>query len=105
MGSTMALDAAILGKPSCYINYDVKSDYNWSVKRTYRFIHFNMIKDIDPVFWIKDRNRIYEELNNAMKNVEAKKQGRHQWVARATKLPIEDTIPRMWKFLKETYEV
>lgn len=105
MGSTMALDAAILGKPSCYINYDVESDYNWSVKRTYRFIHFNMIRDIDPVFWIKDRTTIYEVLNSALKNVTAKKEGRGKWVARATQLPIDGTIPRMWKFLKEAYEV
>ena len=105
MGSTMALDAAILGKPCCYINYDVESQYNWSVKRTYRFIHFNMIKDIDPVFWIKDRSNIYNVLNNALKNVEAKSEGRNQWVERATQLPIEETIPRMWEFLKEAYEV
>jgi len=105
MGSTMALDAAILGKPSCYINYDVESTYNWSVKRTYRFIHFNMIKDIDPVFWIKDRNKIYGILEHALSNVEVTKEGRDQWIERATELPIEETIPRMWKFLSEAYEV
>ncbi len=105
MGSTMALDAAILGKPSCYINYDVKSQYNWSVKRTYRFIHFNMIEDIDPVFWIKDRTNIFSVLNHALNHVESKNEGRNNWVARATQLPIEGTIPRMWNFLKEAYEV
>jgi hypothetical protein len=105
MGSTMALDAAILGKPSCYINYDVESQYHWSVKRTYRFIHFNMIKDIDPVFWIQDRNAILDVLKNALENENTKTEGRNKWVDRATQLPIEETIPRMWKFLKEAYEV
>lgn len=105
MGSTMALDAAILGKPSCYINYDVKSEYNWSVERTYRFIHFNMINDIDPVFWIKERTQVLEVLENALGNIESKKQGREDWIARATTLPIENTISRMWNFMKDAYEV
>ena len=105
MGSTMALDSAILGKPACYINYDVESNYNWSVKRTYRFIHFNMIKDIDPVFWIKDRSDVLNILQHALKNKEEKEAGRQHWIERATQLRIDETIPRMWSFLKEAYEV
>jgi hypothetical protein len=105
MGSTMALDAAILGKPSCYIKYDVESNYNWSVKRTYRFIHFNMIKDIDPVFWIEQRSEVLSVLTHALKNKEEKKEGRQSWIQRAIQLPIDETISRMWNFLKEAYEV
>lgn len=99
MGSTMALDAAILGKPSCYINYDVESTFDWSVDRTYKFIHFKMIKDIDPVFWIDDREHRLEVLKQALSHTDAKKRGREQWIARATQLPIEDTIERMWNYL------
>ncbi|MEQ6123915.1 hypothetical protein AAON49_06935 [Pseudotenacibaculum sp. MALMAid0570] len=99
MGSTMALDAAILGKPSCYINYDVESTFDWSVNRTYKFIHFKMIKDIDPVFWINNREARLEVLKEALTNTEDKKEGREKWMARATQLPIEETINRMWKYL------
>lgn len=105
MGSTMALDAAIIGKPSCYINYDVESQYDWSVKRTYRFVHFNMIKDIDPVFWINVRDQILTTLEKVLTNKEAKKEGREEWIKRATEIPIDETIPRMWNFIKEVYEI
>jgi len=105
MGSTMALDSAILGKPACYINYDVESNYNWSVKQIYRFIHFNMIKDIDPVFWIKKREDVYNVLKYALENKDEKKKGRKEWIEKAVELPIEETIPRMWTFLKEAHEV
>ncbi|MFD2567780.1 hypothetical protein [Pseudotenacibaculum haliotis] len=99
MGSTMALDAAILGKPSCYINYDVESTFDWSVERTYKFIHFKMIKDIDPVFWINNRKTRLEVLREALTHSESKKEGREQWINRATQLPIKGTIERMWKHL------
>ena len=105
MGSTMALDSAILGKPACYIKYDVESNFNWTVNRTYRFIHFNMIKDIDPVFWIQQKSEVLTVLKNALKNKEEKKEGRQQWIQRATELPIDETIPRMWSFLKELHDV
>lgn len=105
MGSTMALDSAILGKPACYINYDVESEYSWSVERTYRFIHFKMIKDINPVFWIKKREEVFSVLKHALENKDENKKGRQQWIERAIQLPINKTIPRMWSFLKEVYEV
>lgn len=99
MGSTMALDAALLNKPSCYINYDVASDYNWTVKRIYRFIHFKMIKKINPVFWIHDRKDFLNVLVTALKNPSKTKKGRENWIESITKLPIEDTNKRMWNFL------
>lgn len=105
MGSTMALDSAILGKRACYINYDVESEYNWTVEKTYRFMHFNMIKDIDPVFWIRNQNEVLNVLKHALQNKEEKKEAGQRWVERATKKPIDQTIERMWHFLKEAYEI
>ncbi len=105
MGSTMALDAAILGVPACYINYDVPSNYNWSVERTYQFIHFNIIKDIHPVFWIQNRSELKEKLQKGLENPEKTLKGRQQWIERVTTLPIRETNQRMWKHLKDTHEV
>lgn len=105
MGSTMALDAALLGKPSCYINYDVESDFEWSVQRTYKFIHFKIIKDIDPVFWITNRTQIATVLKEAMENPSVTESGRRLWIERVTKLPILETNKRMWNHLLDTYEV
>ncbi len=99
VGSTMAIDASFLRKPTCYIRYELKNNYNWSVERAYNYIHFKIIKDIHPVFWIKDRNQIEKVLKNALENPEKTEKGRQQWVARVTKLPIDKTIERMWNHL------
>lgn len=105
MGSTMALDAALLSKPSCYINYDVESSYNWTVKRIYRFIHFNMIKKINPVFWIHDRKDVLTIIKEALENPSKTKNGREEWIQSITTLPIEETNKRMWNYLLSADEI
>ncbi len=105
MGSTMALDAALLGKSSCYINYDVPSNYNWTVKRTYQFIHFKMIKALNPVFWMHDRNSVVDVLKVALENPEKTAIDRQKWIETITTLPILETNKRMWNYLIATDEV
>lgn len=105
MGSTMALDAALLNKPACYINYDVPSNYNWSVKRTYKFIHFDMIKKINPVFWINSKKEIQDVIKTALIEDDEKKLDRELWIKSITELPVEETNKRMWHFLLEQNEV
>mgnify|MGYP005989499341 CR=1 FL=1 len=105
MGSTMAIDAAILNKPSCYINYDVESNFNWSVKMAYNFIHFNIIKDIKPLFWIDERNKFKETIKEALINPNKTKNDREVWINRVTKTPIEETKHRMWNYLIDKHEV
>ena len=105
MGSTMALDAALLGKASCYINYDVESDYDWTVKRIYRFIHFKMIKEINPVFWINAKEDVFSIITDALNNPIKTEEGRKEWIKSITRSPIEDTNTRMWNYLLNTNEV
>jgi len=105
MGSTMALDAALLNKAACYINYDVKSNYDWTVSRIYRFIHFKMIKEINPVFWINDRKDVYSVINEALENPNKTKEGRKKWITSITQIPIKETNDRMWNYLLKTNEV
>jgi len=105
MGSTMALDAALLGKTSCYINYDVESDYDWNVNRIYNFIHFDMIKKLNPVFWINDRSKVLSVLKDALENPEKTQKDRDKWVETITQSPIVDTNKRMWNFLTSDDEI
>lgn len=106
LGSTMALDAALLNKATCYINYDISdSIYNWSVKKIYKFLHFKIIKDLNAVFWINDRQKILPVIQDALNNSSKTKIGREQWINRVTTLPIKDTNNRMWNYLIKTNEV
>tara|TARA_R110000787_G_scaffold184181_5_gene296065 strand:+ start:11631 stop:13028 length:1398 start_codon:yes stop_codon:yes gene_type:complete len=105
VGSTIAIDAAILNKPTCWINFDVESDYNWSVKRVYQFIHFKILKDIQPIFWINELKHIEKALDEALENKNKTLSDRQKLIERVVKLPIEDTNKRMWIFLNLLDEV
>ena len=61
----MAHDFAMYQKPAIYINYDVPHAKNWSVDTIYKFQHFRSMGDLQPVFWLKNKETIIEILNSA----------------------------------------
>lgn len=65
VGSTMAFDFAMFGKPCLYINYDQEHqvDTNWSVKTIYKFQHFRSMPSEEAVLWWNTKN----ELSNLLK--------------------------------------
>jgi len=64
VGSTMALDFGMHGRPAIYINYDHYRDSNWSVQRIYKFQHFRTMKGLTPVIWLNSKDDIIQILNN-----------------------------------------
>jgi len=105
VGSTMAIDAAILGKATCWINFEVENQFDWSVRRAYNYIHFQIIKGIAPVFWINSIAEIESVLKKALDNPDATLIDRNQWVNKVVQNPIEETNNRMWNYIKSIHEV
>jgi hypothetical protein len=105
VGSTMAIDAAILGKATCWINYEVENEFDWSLKRAYQYIHFKIIDGIQPVFRFNSKEEIQPVLEKALKHPEETLDDRKKWIEKVVRLPIDQTIPRMWKYLNEAHEV
>ena len=101
----MAIDAAILGKATCWINFEVENQFDWSVRRAYNYIHFQIIKGIVPVFWINSIAEIESVLKKALNNPDATLIDRNQWVNKVVQNPIEETNNRMWNFIKSIHEV
>jgi hypothetical protein len=66
LGSTMALDFAILKKPCVFINYDQahKINKNWSTKTIYEFQHFRSMPSKESVIWLNDKTEIIDKLIN-----------------------------------------
>ena len=64
VGSTMAHDFAMYKKPAIYINYDVPHAKNWSVNTIYKFQHFRSMGNLQPVFWLNNKESIIEILDN-----------------------------------------
>ncbi|MFH7013742.1 UDP-glycosyltransferase [Flavobacterium sp. FlaQc-52] len=64
VGSTMAFDFAMFGKPCVFINYDqpIKNVRDWSVKTIYQFQHFKSMPNKDAVIWLNNKAEIVEKL-------------------------------------------
>ena len=61
LGSTMAHDFAMFGKPAFYVNHMPKpseditripNSKNWSVENIYKYEHFKSMEGLTPVHWI-----------------------------------------------------
>jgi hypothetical protein len=66
LGSTMAFDFGMFGKPCVYINYDQehKVSPDWSVRTIYNFQHFKSMPAKDCVIWWNKKEEIIKCLNN-----------------------------------------
>lgn len=58
VGSSMVFDFANFDKPCYYINYEVdeNKDFNWSIDKIYKYIHFKSMPGKQAVGWINAKN-------------------------------------------------
>ncbi len=68
VGSTMAFDFSMFGKPAVFIHYDqrVKTNPEWSVQTIYRFQHFRSMPDPGAVWWLHSADSIVETIAKAL---------------------------------------
>ena len=66
VGSTMAFDFGMFGKPCVFINYDQTDDSHWNVETIYNFQHFRSMPNSESVYWLNDSNEIAEVLRQAL---------------------------------------
>jgi hypothetical protein len=70
VGSTMAFDFGMFGKPCIFINYDAVKDSTWSVDTIYKYQHFKSMPSMDAVYWLTDKNQIITVLTKAFETPE-----------------------------------
>ncbi len=68
VGSTMAFDFGMFGKPCVYINYDHVIDPKWSVDMIYRYPHFQSMPDKNVVYWFNAKQEIASVLHKALQS-------------------------------------
>jgi hypothetical protein len=66
VGSTMAFDFGMYGKPCIYINYDHIKDRNWSVDTIYKYQHFRSMPSQKAVYWFNNKTEIPEVITKAL---------------------------------------
>ncbi|WP_405605376.1 hypothetical protein [Polaribacter sp. Asnod1-A03] len=68
LGSTMAHDFSVFGKPAIYINYDIPSNKSWSVKKIYKYQHFRSMNGLKAVFWLNNKKDILDCISESLNN-------------------------------------
>ena len=68
VGSTMAFDFGMFGKPCVYINYDHVPDKNWSVNTIYRYQHFRSMPTEKAVYWLNSKEEIAQLMAEVIHN-------------------------------------
>ena len=63
VGSTMAHDFTMFGKPAIYINYNSVNSPTWDIQTIYKFQHFRSMGSLKPVHWLNSKNEISNVLN------------------------------------------
>lgn len=112
-GSTMALDFALVGKPSFYFAYEPTrsaapydsetkapsyTDY-WSAREAYRLPHFRLVHSLKPVSWVRNVEDLPSAIENLLRNPEDKAENRKNWIEALLAQPTEAASARIAKKL------
>lgn len=104
LGSTMALDFAILDKPSIYLAYNpcTESDSSaWNIESAYKLPHFRTVHELQPVYWARSREALSSLVMHALALPAEKSEARHQWLNRIVALPLDSASTRLHDALQE----
>lgn len=90
LGSTMAHDAAVLNKPSLYLNYNPVKNSTFNVEDVFNFEHFKSLKDIEAVGWINNKDEIKNKILNGLQKPNKLGKDRKEWLNRIVLHPLEN---------------
>ncbi|AUP78170.1 UDP-glycosyltransferase [Flavivirga eckloniae] len=92
LGSTMVFDYVIENKPCAYINYDVanKKLQDWSVKKIYKYLHFESMPTKDCVVWLDNPKEIAQKLEQALTNNEDHIKAASDWFKIINQHPVDE---------------
>lgn len=97
LGSTVAIDASFFDTPACYLRYQPIAG-KWQIDDIYKFIHFQTMNGLNPVFWINEKSDLQQALTKAAKDdMAAVIADAHKWAEKIILHPIEDVHKRMWQ--------
>jgi hypothetical protein len=94
IGSTTALDFAVLGKPACYLRYNAVKSSNWDVFKVYQYVHFRSMNGLNPVYWINHADEMEQVLVLALQDVEKSVTQAQEWHRRIACHPLEAASSR-----------
>jgi len=101
LGSTMAMDFAAYDKPAIYVAYNpVSGDPHWNAEDVYRRPHFQSVHELQPVYWVRSREKLAEVVMHAIRNPGEKRSERRAWLHRHVLQPMGEASERFADELK-----
>ena len=101
LGSTIAHDFACLDKTSCYFNYNPVQNSKWDINKIYKYIHFQSMKGLDPIYWVNNKMDIAETLFAAIEDNEKKLPDAKKWLEIIVLHPLKDTNRHIWNKIED----
>jgi hypothetical protein len=108
VGSTMAMDFAILDKPGIYLAYNPReADMNkgWNVHDLYRLPHFRSVHELQPVHWAYEAEDLAAAITQVLSNPQEKSRARGLWLNKHAKHPLDQASERCYEALREIVEM
>ena len=104
VGSTMALDFAIVKKPAIYLRYPPSSwnpNMKWSIEQVYRYPHYNFLPRIHPVTWVYSREDLASTVMHVLDHPQELQSEREKWVNFLVQSPLDKASERCAETLKQ----
>ncbi len=102
VGSTMAMDFAILGKPAIYIAYDPPNPRGiFPIADIYRLPHFRIVDRLQPVAWARTANALADLVRDALQHPSAHAAARQAWLDSHIRAPIDEASQRCAEALRQ----
>ncbi|HEX5436186.1 MAG TPA: hypothetical protein VFW98_03430 [Gemmatimonadaceae bacterium] len=100
VGSTMAMDFALLGKPAVYLAYNPPSATTWDVDAVYRLEHFRVVHELQPVYWARSADDVGSVVMHALDHPDEKQAARQAWLDRIVAQPFTEASERCLRTLR-----
>lgn len=95
VGSTMAMDFAILNKPGVFFGYNPPgANGGWDIHRVYQLPHFKSVHRLQPVHWVANPWEVGLVLVHALRNPEEKRAAREAWLRLIVRHPMDQASRR-----------
>jgi hypothetical protein len=97
LGSTMAMDFAIVDKPAVYLAYEpAGSDPRgrWNAAALYRLPHLRSVHELQPVHWARSARELAEVVAHSIQHPGEKSVARRAWLDRHVRGPFDEASRR-----------
>ncbi len=102
LGSTMAMDFAITGKPAIFVAYNPPHKHpHWNIEDVYRMPHFKPVHEIRPIYWARSSEELAPLVERALTNPREKEQERQAWLKSHAAQPLNEASLRCCLALKQ----